>query len=326
MTEPQPPPLSTTTTAVSVAGFWRRFFAFVIDGVILSIPAFCAGVVLFAQLARLGPWGRLIGFFVALTYFGLMNSALTGGQTVGKRIMKIRVVDLNGSPISVLRSFCRYLILGAPFFLNGAAIPPHTFDSWVGIVVTVIVFGVGGSIIYLFVFNRRNRRSLHDLLAGTYVIKVNGAGTAPIPTIWPGHYVVLSLVMLVWIVGPFFLKGFAERWGYKELIALQTKLVDEPDIWYAAVFSGKGFAADASGMKSSTTTAVGVWVDRPVDDYDTLANHLAKITFDTFPNAERSDHLVLNITYGYDIGLAKTHVSRGFDYSPSEWHARIDGR
>jgi uncharacterized RDD family membrane protein YckC len=284
------------------------------------------GLVLFAQFARLGAWGRLIGFFIALTYFGFMNSALANGQTIGKRIMKIRVVDLNGSTISVVRSFTRYLILGAPFFLNGAAIPPRVFNTWVGIVVEVIIFGVGGSIIYLFVFNHRNRRSLHDLLTGTYVIKGDVAGAAPNLRIWLGHYVVLSLVILVLIVSPLLLKGFAERLGYKELILLQSTLVDEPNIWYAAVFSGKGFAANASGITPSTTTAVGVWVDRPIEDYDALANHLAKITFHTFPNAERSDRFVLNITYGYDIGLATTHTSRGFDYSPSEWHARINGR
>jgi uncharacterized RDD family membrane protein YckC len=323
MTGSQPQPLPNTAAAATVAGFWRRFFAFVIDGIILSVPAFCLGIVFFAQFARLGAWGRAIGFLVALLYFGLLNSALANGQTLGKRGMKIRVVGLNGSTISVPRSLLRYLILGAPFFLNGAAIPPRVFNTWVGIVVGMIIFGVGGSIIYLLVFNRRNRRSLHDLLVATYVASADTAPTPPNLKVWPGHYVVIFALLVVFAVGPLFTKEFAERYGYKDLVALQSALVSEPDIWYAAVFSGKGFAATTGRTTWSTTTSVAVWTDEPIQDYDSFANHLAQITFDTFPNASRSDRLILNITYGYDVGLATTRVSRGYDYSPTEWRGRI---
>jgi uncharacterized RDD family membrane protein YckC len=325
MTDPEPLPIPITHDGPAIAGFWRRFLAFAIDGAILSIPAFCLGLLFFAQFARLGGWGRLIGFLVALMYFGLMNSAIANGQTLGKRIMKIRVVGLDGLTISLPRSLTRYLILGAPFFLNGAAIPPRVFNTWIGIVIEVIIFGVGASIIYLFIFNRRNRRSLHDALVSTYVIKAKATAALNLG-VWLGHYVIVSLVMVIWIFTPLFFKGFLERSGYKELLALQGSLWDQPNVWYVAVFSGKGFAADASGVKSSSTTSVGVWIDRSAEDYDALANRFAKITFDTFPNAERSDRLILNITYGYDIGLSTTHISHGFDYSPSEWHTRINAR
>ena len=269
--------------------------------------------------------GALLGFVIALVYYGFMNSVLANGQTIGKRVMKIRVTGLNGAAISVPRSFVRYLILGTPFFLNGAAIPPRTIDSWIGTLIAIIIFGVGGSIVYLFIFNRRNRRSLHDIMAVTCVARIDAAAeAAPNLKIWFGHGIVISLFIVIMVGCSFALKKFAERWGYKELVGLQSTLMEEPNIWYAAVFSGKGFKANSGGITPSTTTAVGVWVSRAADNYDALANRVAEITLNKFPNAESGNRLVVTVTYGYDLGLATTHTSRLYDYSPSEWHTRLE--
>jgi uncharacterized RDD family membrane protein YckC len=82
-----------------ISGFWRRLLAFIFDGVLLGLVGVILGLLLFDSLARLGGWGRLIGFCHALVYFGVLNSAIGGGQTIGKRIMKIQVVDRTGHPM-----------------------------------------------------------------------------------------------------------------------------------------------------------------------------------------------------------------------------------
>src|SRR5690348_14117245 len=74
-----------------IAGFWRRLAAFVVDALILGVPAMLLGFAMFDWAASLGQAGRLIGFVVALLYFGLLNSRLGGGQTLGKRLLGIRV-------------------------------------------------------------------------------------------------------------------------------------------------------------------------------------------------------------------------------------------
>ena len=164
------PPLPSETGRKIVAGFWRRFQAAAIDGLILGVPAFLLGFLFFAEFARLGGWGRAVGFFVALLYYGLLNSKLANGQTIGKWLLKIQVVGSDQAPISISRSIVRFCVLGSPFFLNGAAFPLKIFYSWIGDIVVAVIFGVGGSIIYLLMFNRRNRRSLHDLIAGSVVV------------------------------------------------------------------------------------------------------------------------------------------------------------
>lgn len=76
-----------------VAVFWRRIFAAGIDGIILFIIGLILGHFfggLFIQMER---WGCLIGFLVVLLYSGALNSIEFGGQTLGKKILSIQVVD-----------------------------------------------------------------------------------------------------------------------------------------------------------------------------------------------------------------------------------------
>ena len=106
-----------------ISGFWRRFFAFFLDSLLLGLTGLFVGIFFFKFFASLGAWGRLFGFVVASMYFGICNSAVLNGQTLGKKILKIKVVDRKGNGISLLRSFSRFMILGPPYFLNGAVSP-----------------------------------------------------------------------------------------------------------------------------------------------------------------------------------------------------------
>jgi len=90
-----------------IAGLWRRLAALVIDGLTLGVPALLLGLTLFHWASSLGRAGRLIGFVVALLYFGVLNSRFGGGQTLGKRLLGIRVADRAGAPLSPMRSFLR---------------------------------------------------------------------------------------------------------------------------------------------------------------------------------------------------------------------------
>ena len=80
--------------------FWRRLIAISIDGVVLGIWGLAMGLFASAWLEALGPWGRLAGGAVGVCYFALCASALTRGQSVGKKIMRIAVVRRDGGYLS----------------------------------------------------------------------------------------------------------------------------------------------------------------------------------------------------------------------------------
>jgi hypothetical protein len=93
------PPLE--TRYFEIAGFWRRFFAFALDVSILAIPLNILGFVFRDITFALGPWGRLIGYGIIFFYWSYFNSSLHKGQTIGKKLMKIAVVDSNGAYLAV---------------------------------------------------------------------------------------------------------------------------------------------------------------------------------------------------------------------------------
>ena len=70
----------------------------------------------------------------------------TGGKTVGKRLLGARVVDQGGAPIGYL----------------------HALGRLIATVVAALPLGIGLAVEGL----RRDRRWVHDLLAGRWVVRV----------------------------------------------------------------------------------------------------------------------------------------------------------
>jgi len=108
--------------ARKIAGFWRRIGAFVVDGFVLGIVGMILGLLFFDAFASIGAYAKLIGFAIALAYFGIGNSRIGGGQTLGKRYQGVRVVDGHDQLPTLPRSLLRYAVLGIPFFANGLRI------------------------------------------------------------------------------------------------------------------------------------------------------------------------------------------------------------
>src|SRR3989442_15191444 len=115
-----------------LASLWRRLGAFFLDCLLLGAMGVAIGSFFIQRLVDLGPWGRLLGFAVAITYFGALNSRLGKGQTLGKRLLKIKVIRRDGTPLSVPKALLRFVPLGAPWFLNNAQFPESVLLSpWI---------------------------------------------------------------------------------------------------------------------------------------------------------------------------------------------------
>jgi uncharacterized RDD family membrane protein YckC len=297
--------------------------AFCIDSFLLGLVAFIPGLFFFDQFVQLGPWGRAVGFVVAVLYFGLLNSAICGGQTIGKRFMRIHVVDLNGSLISLPRALARAAVFNLPYFLNEAAVPPSLLLSWLGGVFSFAVFGMGLSIIYLFIFNRRNRRSLHDLIVGTCVTKTNAAGGLK-PEVWKGHLVVVTVFLVASVAAPFFLGQLAEKPFFKDILRLQSAVLRQSDVGAAAVQAGTNILWTGNGKEKTTFVTIRAQITKRATDYDALANQFAQVVFENYPDAAQKDRIVIELAYGYDLGLAWSNIRHGYDYTPAEWRERIE--
>ncbi len=99
-----------------ICGFWRRVAALMIDSLPLGVVGLVMGWFFFDALAQLGSGGRLLGFAIALLYFGILNSSVGRGQTLGKRAMGIEVVDGAGRHIRARPLRASLLRAGRPLF------------------------------------------------------------------------------------------------------------------------------------------------------------------------------------------------------------------
>ncbi len=305
-----------------ISGFWRRLAAFFLDGLLLGLVGLVPGLIWFNSLVRLGGWGRLIGFFVAIVYFGVLNSAIGRGQTVGKRIMQIQVIDRSGHCISLGRSFLRYAVLGAPFFLNQLIVPPSALISPIGSLVNFIMFGFGGATIYLYVFNRRTRQGLHDLIAGTFVARTTPSGHVA-GSIWRPHLILVGLFLVAVMGLSAAIPRLTRQGVFPDLLSVERSIEATGEVHKAEVFVGKKWSSQGGTLHETTyLQAKAVWKE-PNPDFGPAAQQVAAIILRDFPKAMDMDIIEVKISYGYDIGFGSMWKNQTIARSPSEWSAIV---
>ena len=297
------------------AGFWRRVAAFVIDGVILGVVGMVLGMLMFETLARWGVYARLIGFAIALVYFGVLNSRITGGQTLGKILLGIRTQRLDGTSLSVPRSFARYSVLGVPWFLNGAPLPIGAQAApWI-FVVSLLIFGVLFSILYLFVFNRTTRRSLHDYAVGSWVVPASAPrDPVALPRLWRGHVVVVALLVVASLAAPVGANQLMSRPLFARLMPAYNAVVATPGVQYAGV---QDVSAWANGVESHYLF-VQAQLETDVFLKDKrFAKRLASAAIQASPALAERDYVRVILSYGYDLGIASQWQNREFRFDPA---------
>ena len=132
------------------ANFGQRLAAYLIDVIILAIPY---GIL----LAVVEPVvAYLFALVIGIVYFSYFEGSASG-QTPGKKVLKIRVVDFNsGGPIGMGRALVRY----------------------VARIVSSIPFALG----YLWMLWDREKQTWHDKLGSTVVVPESAY---PVPS-WQG--------------------------------------------------------------------------------------------------------------------------------------------
>lgn len=138
------------------AGFWRRFAAYLIDNLLLTVAAVTlifviVGVVMLAGADRDvgGIFATLVWVPSVIAYYIVMESS-PRQATFGKMAMAIRVTDLQGGRITPGRAAGRY------------------FAKILSLFTLLIGFVMAG-------FTPR-RQALHDMVAGTLVVRQQHPG------------------------------------------------------------------------------------------------------------------------------------------------------
>jgi uncharacterized RDD family membrane protein YckC len=140
--------MAADATAVAVttnkAGFWVRFFAIFIDSIGVGIVSnIITG--LMSSADALDPRRSSISTLIGVLYFCYFWSAQGGGQTLGMRVLNLKVVRTDGSALTVLQAFIRYI----------------------GLIVSIACIFIG----VIWAAFDANKQGWHDKIASTYVIR-----------------------------------------------------------------------------------------------------------------------------------------------------------
>lgn len=323
----QASPSGTTMDQVpSIASVWRRIGGFVVDSILLGILGQIIGLSLFGfSLAfQLGPYARFIGWACILLYFGILNSAVGKGQTLGKRLLKTAVRGQDGNPISVPRSFARAFVLSLPLILNGWGLPILQSSRLVNAFVAFLLFGLGSALIYTMIFNRRARQGIHDLLCKTWVVKLASAPISKFPQTARIHFIISGILIgssLLVASALIFLQP-ANLFGTDvgQLMDLQRTLLQDDRFFTVSVLDQRVYTPGSQFRILN----VEVWYKGlpSRDQQIELINSVAKTTLDNFPGIDQFDRLRISILSRYDLGFSEVHVSYG-DIEPIQvWRER----
>ncbi|HSZ54920.1 MAG TPA: RDD family protein [Tepidisphaeraceae bacterium] len=142
---------------VAYAGFWLRFVAAIVDGILLAVICFVVGLVAGFLYSMLGGtkeafpifqvFLQLLGLGIEWLYFALFESG-PKQATPGKSMLGLRVTDLSGQRISFARASGRFF----------------------GKIISSLILMIG----YVMAGFTERKQALHDIMAGTLVVKADG--------------------------------------------------------------------------------------------------------------------------------------------------------
>ena len=305
-----------------------RFFAFLIDSLILGLVG--SGILYLAteQVIEMGWTARLIGLVIGCAYFGVQESGLGAGQSLGKRALGISVVTGKGRYLSPIAAASRYAILMIPHLCNHVSPDPDTFGIVLLNLALLGLVGVGGLLVYLFLFNRGTRQWAHDLVTNAYVVR-----TGEVRSDFPALASVHKYVAIAWLVlclgGVGVLRvtsnsamGSAEFANFLEIRSTVRQMTGAD-----LTFLGTG-ATTIKSSKAGTRTreyfSAKLRVAKQPEDYGRLAARIAVILLEKDIRASEKEVVKVHLNYGATVLISSFNINRNFVHTPEEWMALQD--
>jgi hypothetical protein len=202
--------------------------------------------------------------------------------------------------------------------LNGAQFPNEAMSSFWPYILAPLIFGGAFSIIYLYIFNRTTRQSLHDLLFGTFVVNV-GIEKNNVGNLWRPHLIVVCLFFVVAAIVPFLTSNLIHQESFADLMNSREALMKNPSVSNAAIFYGKNtVTTEKTGTKETTYVSADVFLKKNQTSNKELAHDLAKDLVNNYRQAMTKDVILIKLVYGYDIGIVSKWNSYTHRFNPNE--------
>lgn len=310
----------------------RRSFAFSIDLFILGFVGFDLAFFFSDYFYKIGNWGVLIGFPIAFVYFVFCSSShFCNGQTIGKKLLKIKVVDLNNQIISPKAAMLRYLVLLVPYF---ASVPDLSFILLLRYKILMVLVAMPTLfwmvIVYFSLFNAKTKRSIHDYVAHTVVVPVHSNEMIHSTPIWKGHYIVITLFLLIFIAANVYISTFYDDDSmFSDFIEISKKIETVDTVKHVSqITNARNLSISGGGIRNSfSMIKVAAFVDElpgPLDDK--IYTQIADIIISNLKIINSIDYIQIFIIKKYNIGIYSSSTSYQNTATILQWKDIISGK
>jgi uncharacterized RDD family membrane protein YckC len=321
------------TQHARIARAWPRIAAAIADVAFLTLLGFIVGLLIGDRIAPVGTPARLLGLLIAIPYLAVFGSRLGGGQTFGKTLLKLQVVDSAGRSISLARSTVRAALITTPWLFNGLHFRTSRggalFAFWIA---WVLVYGLSAASIALFLFNRRARQALHDVVTGSYVVEADDL-SLPVSARTPRAMAVIATLWI--IIVACVLAGVGRSTHPLAPDPLGEHLATLPHLSSFEVDTGPVYPRLFSSFSTftpfgSATWQLGsgqkqmglrvtFWYHGPDAGVAEAEHEVASAVLWHYPELAAFSELQITCVRGWDLGIARWTASEIETHSVDEW-------
>lgn len=147
----------------------HRIAAYLIDLLIKAAYMFIVGISVERYMNGNTEEMWLFFLFSPVYFYTLLSEILTGGQTIGKKIVGIKVVKLEGYAAGVKEFFLRWALNDVWLFLSLSVVAYSFFGSWE---VWFSLFPLIFIIDFIVMTTSKKNQRIGDILAGTTLVTI----------------------------------------------------------------------------------------------------------------------------------------------------------
>lgn len=319
-----------------IARFRLRVLAFILDQLLLVLVFLLISLPLNFIFLNMGPYGRFFSLIILLAYYTTYHAKEKNGQTIGKRIMKIAVVDEDGALISGRKAFYRALPVTLFIIFNQWQLP--LLNNPIGTVLSVIlVFGFMLTTLLALAFNRKSKQLPHDILVGTYVIMAAPRPFEAPPATTPSlRRVLAGVVVLCGLLGvaSVIASNVALELGDGRVANTVESLSDlshlRREISKSGQFHNVGVSYNTTtfvGQGTVTSLQINGWLKqdciRQRPRCEEIIDFIAKDALENYPQLNQIDVISVTVFQKSDFGIFSTHRAHTAQFSVENWQERL---
>jgi len=307
-----------------VVGFWLRLLTDIIDAIILGLFGFLLAVPLKSVFFKLGENGLFVGLLITFLYTGILQSNIGQGQSLAKKMLRIQVVNMDGTYLSLPKSFLRYSVIALIFYntwiwMALTSLFPFLNSIVLQAVFTYFVVFLFLGVTILLVFHPL-KRGVHDLLANSMVVRKDMFDRDKVDSL--NNKSKAKRALIIWaacsVVLIIFSSYMIQRLGnsmplLRELSDLQETIGAQTEFENISVNHNWHMHINSEGVESKTTSiSVSPFLHKhKFDNQEFKMKEIDKVVdiiLESYSKIDECNFINIQVRTGFNIGISSLYT------------------